>query len=244
MTKAIFALPVFLAANLLAQESPSPSPLLTPTPPLAPSASPSTSPTPGPTATSGANTAVRSVRISFVPPPLDGTISLGVYNADHALVRVLHREAKLDEFTIGADALGTKWDGKDNDGHDVPAGKYSARGFLIAPIKIEEIAPTNSAPVEASTVAVKLIANPLENNERPVALLSVGFDGENACLKTTDGLPLITLAPITGIKRAWVTSRPDKSLDVFLDNGTGVRQFHVSGAAKMMAFDCGEFELK
>jgi len=38
-------------------------------------------------------------------------------------------------FTIGADALTTKWDGKDDDERDVPAGKYSARGFLVAPMR-------------------------------------------------------------------------------------------------------------
>jgi hypothetical protein len=31
---------------------------------------------------------------------------------------------------------------------------------------------------------------------------------------------------------------------VFLNNGTNVRQVEVSGIAKMMAFDCGQFELK
>ena len=40
-----------------------------------------------------------SVRISFVPPPLDGTISLGVYDAKGKLVRVLFREADINEFT-------------------------------------------------------------------------------------------------------------------------------------------------
>jgi len=41
-----------------------------------------------------------------------------------------------------------------------------------------------------------------------------------------------------------LTQRSVKTLDAFLDNGADRRQFHVSGAARMMAFDCGEFELK
>src|ERR1039457_7029880 len=72
----------------------------------------------------------RTVRISFLPPPLEGTISLGIYDANGQLVRVLHQESKLDEFTVGADALVTKWDGKNDDGEDLPPGKYHARGFL------------------------------------------------------------------------------------------------------------------
>ena len=81
----------------------------------------------------------RNVRISFVPPPLDGTISLGVYDAKGKLVRVLLREADIDEFTIGQDALSKTWDGKDDAGENVPPGKYSAHGFIVGDFKIEGV---------------------------------------------------------------------------------------------------------
>ena len=223
MTKRIFAIALFIAfahgvAN--AQVSPSPTASVAPTP-------------------------ARSVRLSFVPPPMEGTISLGIYNDADQLVRVLHQEAELDEFAIGADALVTKWDGKDDDGYDLPAGKYSARGFLVGPFKVEEIALPSAPPTEiANNVRVKLVANPLENNDRPVIDLAVGFDDENAFLKSGDGLPLSTIAQTGDTRRGWITQRADKTLDLFLDNGAGLRQFHISGAAKMMAFDCGELELK
>jgi len=136
MTKAAlfgFAIGVLLAPLLCAQE-PSPSPSVTATPD-------------------------RSVRISFVPPPLEGKISLGIYDQSGRLVRVLHQEADFDEFTIGTDALTTKWDGKDDDEHDLPAGKYSARGFLVAPMKIgsETVDGSQSG---VSSAHVKLVANP------------------------------------------------------------------------------------
>jgi len=54
------------------------------------------SPSPSPSAIPA-----RSVRINFVPPPLEGKICLGVYNEWGQLVRVLHQEAEFDEFTIG-----------------------------------------------------------------------------------------------------------------------------------------------
>jgi hypothetical protein len=91
--------------------------------------SPSPSPTP----------ADRNIRISFVPPPLDGTISLGVYDAKGKLVRVLFREADINEFNIGSDALSTSWDGKNDAGENVPPGKYSAHGFVVGDLKIEGI---------------------------------------------------------------------------------------------------------
>ena len=81
----------------------------------------------------------RNVRISFLPPPLDGPISLGVYDAKGKLVRVLHREADIKEFKVGADALSTTWDGKNDGGENVPAGKYSAHGFVVGNLKIEGV---------------------------------------------------------------------------------------------------------
>src|SRR5215208_2374707 len=66
---------------------------------------------PTPTATATSPPPSRNIRISFVPPPLDGTISLGIYDAKGKLVRVLFREADINEFTIGHDALSTTWDG-------------------------------------------------------------------------------------------------------------------------------------
>jgi hypothetical protein len=89
--------------------------------------------TPTPTA------APRSIRVSFVPPPLDGTISLGVYDAKGKLVRVLFREADINEFNIGSDSLSTTWDGKDDAGEPVPPGKYSAHGFVVGDLKVEGV---------------------------------------------------------------------------------------------------------
>jgi hypothetical protein len=97
--------------------------------PLAAQESPPPSPSPAP----------RNIRISFVPPPLDGTISLGIYDAKGKLVRVLFREADINEFTIGNDALSTTWDGKDDAGDNAPPGKYSAHGFVVGDLKIEGV---------------------------------------------------------------------------------------------------------
>jgi hypothetical protein len=198
-------------------------------------------PSPSPSATPA-----RLVRISFVPPPLEGKISLGVYNEWGQLVRVLHQEAEFDEFTIGADALSTKWDGKDDYDYDLPAGKYSARGFLVAPMKIgAETITTDATPSEANSVRIKLVANPLENNERPTVDICAGFDDDDVYLQTIDGLRLVPVAKRQDAKSVSLAAgRDNKSVIVFLSNGANVRQVEVSGIAKMMAFDCGAFELK
>jgi hypothetical protein len=228
MTKKLTLAILFALASiysLAAQESPSPT--------LTPAASP---PSPA-----------RSVRISFVPPPLEGTISLGVYDGNGKLVRILHQEADLNEYTSGADALVTKWDGKHDDGEDLPAGKYHARGYLVGRSKIEDLGQAAASPVkdnESGNVKVKLMPNPLAGDERPIVDLSVGFDDEGSFLKTTDGLPLCTVSETPNLIRASIKKNGEKSVDVWQDDGAVMEQFRISNIDKTMAFDCGDFELK
>jgi len=228
MTKKLTLAILFALASIYsfaAQESPSPT--------LTPAATP-LSPT-------------RSVRISFVPPPLEGTISLGVYDGNGKLVRILHQEADLNEFTIGADALVTKWDGKNDDGEDLPAGKYHARGYLVGRSKIEDLGQAAASPVkdnESGNVKMKLMPNPLAGDERPIVDVGVGFDDEGSFLKTTDGLRLCTVSETPNLIRAFIKKNGEKSVDVWQDDGAVVEQFRISNIDKTMAFDCGDFELK
>lgn len=92
-----------------------------------------------PLADADANANSRIVRLHFVPPPVDGTISLGIYDASGKLMRVLHREDTVSDFTAGHDALETTWDGTDDNGQPLPAGKYHARGFLVGDLKVEGV---------------------------------------------------------------------------------------------------------
>jgi hypothetical protein len=73
-------------------------------------------------------------------PPLDGTISLGIYDQSGKLVRALDREDTVSDFTQGHDALETSWDGTDSNGDPLPPGKYHARGYLVGnELKVEGI---------------------------------------------------------------------------------------------------------
>ena len=88
-------------------------------------------------------------------------------------------------------------------------------------------------------------SHPLENNERPTVDICAGFDDDDVYLQTIDGLPLVTVAKRQDAKSVSVAAgRDNKSVIVFLSDGTNVRQLEVSGITKMMAFDCGSFELK
>ncbi len=83
--------------------------------------------------------AEEKVKILFLPPPMEGNISLGIYNSEGKLVRVLHDQAATDEFHPAFNGLITHWDGKDDSGNRCPAGKYRARGYLVGDLKAEGI---------------------------------------------------------------------------------------------------------
>ena len=236
-----------LASAVFSQESLTPTSSAIPQESASPLISPEESLTPPPLEQTPLPSPARHARISFVPPPLEGTISLGIYDKSGKLVRVLHQEAQLDEFTIGADALVTQWDGKDDDGRDLPAGKYHARGYAVGNLRIEH---TNNStpPADAVTnpnVRVNLVPNPLAQDQRQTISLGVGFDDENCFLETNDGLPLFTLDDRQNLVRASIKKSGAKSVDISTQDGNGaIVLLHVSNLDHMMAFDCGEFDLK
>jgi hypothetical protein len=202
----------------------------------------SATPTPTPSASPS-----RSVRISFVPPPMDGTISLGIYNSDQKLVRVLVEEGDLDEFDIGADALIVKWDGKNDREEDLPAGKYHARGYLVGALKVEDLGKGEIPQAKSNAtdhVQVKLVSNPLSNGAKAIADLAMGFDEDGCYMKTTDGLPLFTVSETPNLVRALIAKTGEKSVNVWQDDGATIQQFRISNIDQMIAFDCGDFELK
>ncbi len=80
------------------------------------------------------------VQITFLPPPLEGTVSLGIYDGAGKLVRTLHREATQKDFVVGLNGFITRWDGRDDAGQLLPPGKYSARGWMVGDLAIEGVA--------------------------------------------------------------------------------------------------------
>jgi len=201
------------------------------------------SPSPTPTAT--ATAAARSIPLRFVPPPMDGTISLGIWDSNDKLVRVLHREAKIDSFTVEENSLSTTWDGKNDGGEDLPAGKYRARGYLIGKLKIDDLGKVASVPEGATDrISVKLVTNPLVTDTRATMEIGIGSDTKGSFLKTTDGLPLATINDALNLTRTTIEKNGEKAADVWAEAGSEVEHLRVSNIDKMMAFDCGFFQLK
>ncbi len=78
-----------------------------------------------------------SIAIEFAPPPTEGTISLGLYDAAGKLVRVLRREATTADFEVGLNGLIARWDGRDDAGETVPEGTYRACGMTVGDLVVE-----------------------------------------------------------------------------------------------------------
>ena len=79
------------------------------------------------------------VKITFLPPPMEGNLSLGIYDNAGKLVRVLHQEIEPGELTKGDDGLETQWDGRDDQGKPCPPGTYRARGVLVGDLGVEGV---------------------------------------------------------------------------------------------------------
>ena len=87
-------------------------------------------------ATPPGETVPHDTSIRFVPATASGVVSLGIYDRQGALVRVLCDEWSFSRFRIGLNGLSTSWDGNDDAGQSVAAGTYTARGFVVGDIAV------------------------------------------------------------------------------------------------------------
>lgn len=118
------------------------------------------------------------VQITFIPPPMEGTVSLGIYDLAGKLVRTLHREATKKDFFIGLNGFITQWDGRDDAGKLLAPAKYAVRGWMVGNLAVEGVAfhgndwfKGEDAPRYTSVVAVK----------------NVGADAVQITLRALDG---------------------------------------------------------
>jgi hypothetical protein len=113
-------------------------------------------------------------QLMFLPPPVEGLISLGVYDNRGKLVRVLKQSAEVDSFKSGLNGLFVDWDGTDTAGKAIAAGKYFARGVLIGEdVNISGVAyHLNDWVDDAQNLRVKTINSPALLGGRSLAVLA------------------------------------------------------------------------
>ena len=115
-----------------------------------------------------------ALRVTFLPPPLEGTLSVGVYDRTGKRVRSLHVEATNADFSVGLNGLSTTWDGKDDAGQPLPPGKYRFKGFAVGDLEL-----TGEAFHGNEWVAS-------EDGPRPVHFHSIKTEGEALILTASD----------------------------------------------------------
>ena len=112
-------------------------------------------------------------QLMFVPPPIEGVISLGVYDAHGKLIRVLKQAADIDSFKSGLNGLFVDWDGTDANGKMAPSGKYYARGVSIGEVHISGVAyHLNDWVDDSQNLRVKAISSPALLDGRSLAVLA------------------------------------------------------------------------
>jgi hypothetical protein len=118
-------------------------------------------------------------QLMFVPPPVEGVISLGVYDSKAKLVRVLKKAAAIDSFKSGLNGLYIDWDRYDSHGKPVPSGKFFARGVLIGDVKIEGVAfQLNDWIHDSDDVRIqKILSATLLSQLRPVIFVGAPQPG-------------------------------------------------------------------
>jgi hypothetical protein len=115
-------------------------------------------------ATPKANPEPATLKITFLPPPLEGTLSLGVYDRSGKKVRTLAVESAAAQFTVGLNGLITSWDGRDDSGNLQAPGKYSVKGLAVGDLEI-----TGEAYHANDWVAA-------EDSPRPVAFHGIRYE--------------------------------------------------------------------
>jgi len=80
-----------------------------------------------------------SEQLMFVPPPVHGVISLGVYDEKGKLIKVLKKAADISSFQSSLNGLYVDWNWTDSEGKPVSEDRYFARGVLVGDIEVKGI---------------------------------------------------------------------------------------------------------
>jgi hypothetical protein len=135
---------------------------------------------------------------------MEGAISLGIYDPSGKLVRVLHREAKGDQFVAALDGYITHWDGLDDAGHPLPPGHYSASGYMVGPVTVQPAPSPIPSPTPLASGSDA--ATPSPTATPPAPALDT-LESTLPSLKFPNGKPFV---PQTKIRAALVANPLDR----------------------------------
>ena len=193
-------------------------------------------------------------------PELEGPVTMGIFSSSGERVRLLHRDASVDTIPAGLNGLIMSWDGKDDQGRDVPAGTYRARGLVHGPIRVTALPVGNSTPFPPASRELEELfpSRPLFSKNRitiraakdellesrPLLSVEAGIEGD-ACVLSAEGLPLLfiplesTGKVATGISHG---SAAGTAL-ITIDGPKASSTYTISGLDRLVPLNAGTLEI-
>ena len=179
---------------------------------------------------------------------MEGTISLGIYDAHGKLVRVLHKAATADEFVAALDGFITHWDGLDDAGKPMPPGRYDARGYMVGAVKVRPASVTQKivripariydrAPSDVALSGVPPSSSGSETINAPVLSLRTGALPSPAIHVPSEPLGSGTAEPVQKVVNRQVAP-PKPVLVSLVDNP--LDRDRAGSAELIVGFDAGE----
>ncbi|MEO7932400.1 MAG: hypothetical protein ABIT76_04485 [Chthoniobacterales bacterium] len=107
------------------------------------------------------------VSVELAAPPLDGTVSIGVFDASNKCIRVLSKSADSDSIPSALNGFLVVWDGQTADGTTAAKGTYEIRGVTVGDVSVQGeayhfndwINPDKPAISPTSTQFVRVLEN-------------------------------------------------------------------------------------
>ncbi len=77
------------------------------------------------------------ISVELAAPPLDGTVSIGVFDASNKCIRVLSKSADSESIPSALNGFLVVWDGLTSDGTVAPKGDYEIRGVTVGDVTVQ-----------------------------------------------------------------------------------------------------------
>jgi hypothetical protein len=193
-------------------------------------------------------------------PELEGPVTMGIFSSSGERVRLLCRDAGVDTIPAGLNGLIMSWDGKDDQGRDVPAGTYRARALVHGPLRITALPVGNSLPIDAAwreeadlfplrppfpknRITIRAAKDELLES-RPLLSIEACIEGD-ACVIRAEGLPLLSIPmESAGNVSPVITHGPGAgTASITIDNPKCSFTHTISGLDRLVPLNAGALEI-
>lgn len=198
-------------------------------------------------------------------PELEGPVTMGIFSQSGERVRLLYRDAAIDSIPAGLNGLIMTWDGKNDQGQDVTAGIYKARGIVHGPLGVSALPQQEMVPAphaagpqplpllserpafSKNSITIRAARDELLES-RPLLSVEARLEG-NACVISAEGLPLLSI-PVTesggnqpdavGLTH----TSPTGIVRLRMEEPGGVSVYTISGLDRLVPLNAGTLKVQ